>query len=269
MLALNAWSSCFPILTYIKMFPNTSLPKKSDSTLSAEKRALFEGKIKEIALRMKITKPIELVEVPLSPVPFSSFGSNIIPLKMGIFISPKAIETLELTDAECEFLLSHEIAHLKSNDEIKLTALRVTASVITTIALASFFPASLISADFPHYVSIPVSLLFGPLSLASMGGFFAGTLFSLSFIKRIEKNADLKGFEHSSIAAKEAAPTFFEKLMRHQISNREKTSHSPLQKRLLSWIITKEGNTKLDFVHPPLTVRYTYMKAAVSKSKTV
>ena len=261
MLALHAWSSTFPYLTYLKTFPSTSFSK----TLSLEKRAALEEKIQELALKMGITKPIELVEAPESALPFSSFGSNIIPLKMGIFISPKAMDELKLSDDECEFLLAHEIAHLQSNDEIKLTALRVVASAITTVALGIIFPDSLLF-DFPLFITIPASLLIGPLSLASIGGFAAGALFSLSFVKQIEKRADLRGFHHSSPAEKQASPGFFQKFIGLQLGNRENPSDTALQKRLLSWIISPEGNNRLDVVHPPLTERVRYMKDRLAKS---
>lgn len=215
---------------------------EDERLLSPKKRDFLESKIRELSHKLGITKQVELKEVTGSYTA-TAYGCNLLPTASGIIIDPNLVH--ESSEAELEFVLAHELVHIRQNDVPWTLSLMSIAAVITTIAIHILFPAS----------------------LALMGAVKTGMIVTAMLATRVfvarrrEEAADRLGFSICSRAAQEAAPQFFEKARKNNV---EIKAYKP--SLLNNLTLTKEGDDLLAFFHPPLTHRINYLQAELLKN---
>ncbi|MBM3191043.1 MAG: hypothetical protein FJZ63_00115 [Chlamydiae bacterium] len=248
---LEVASSFNPFFTYLFLNPTTH-PCEKTSLPSLEEKSFLEKKVKELAGKMGLSKPVEIVYTAVSLTPFSVSPQSIFSDKNIIHIAPETIKAVNLAPPEMEFLLGHELAHIKKNDILTTLALRLTVAAICTVAFAWLFPAANI-----FFVSTLMAPLV-PISCAALAGHLSGTLASALYMRFIESRADKLGWEYSSLEGKRAAPSFFKKIIDFQLKTRNNSS-TPLSLFIRKLLISEEGNSRIDIVHPPLTERVRYL----------
>lgn len=196
-------------------------------------------------------------ETPLENacVPIRAEGSAILGSAM-IYMDP-AYDAI--SDIKKEFIIAHELIHIAKNDLIVHSLYSAAMGTIKCIGIKHL------------YKTFSMKSLF--ISVMALGIFHKITKF---FHCYLEKRADLLGFAACSKEGKIEGIRFFESFTQANLAVRkeilldeaEETESNLLFKTyysLLKNIYTEDGNFGLDFFHPPLTERITYLKQAYQK----
>lgn len=210
-----------------------------DQLLPQAKRRSIESKIQELAKELGISKTIELIEKRNLATGAQAQGIGSFSSRIGIVIDPDLANALP--EAELEFVLAHELSHIKANDNLWIGVFPSIAGVITTLAMSTLFPS--LAADF----SISI------VSLSAVPGIAVSTIALFSLSKWREECADKLGFSACSCNAKKAAPAFFDRIRVGQARLRD----NDVLKRFL---FTEDGESRLDVLHPPLASRVQYLR---------
>lgn len=223
--------------------------QKDARILNPEKRLLLEEKVRILSENIGIKKKLELREIKGLKTGAQAMGNSLLPGRAGMAIDPLLFDTLP--EEQQEFILAHEIAHLKKNDTLSLFFVPALIGVISTVALCILFPP--LAVVYPiwgagaTYIGIAISLV-------------AFTIFS----RWREKCADKIGQSICSQQAKEAGPQFFEDIRQMQIEWRNEEDISKLSKLFRKIMISKEGNFRLDsLLHPSLKARIKYLRQPI------
>lgn len=227
--------------------------QKDDRVLSVEKRNHIELKILELAKKLKISRPVELIEIRGLMGGAQAQGNEIFSGRIGIAINPELCD--EMPEEELEFFLAHELSHIKANDLVSVGIASGIVGMITTLAMCKIFPSS------ATYFSKLVMVTTKVTSPAAAVGIVASQIAFAFFSKYREECADKLGLSICSNDAQKKAYKFFENIQIDQITfrnNEEGSSYlSILLKRLL---ITKEGEFRFDVFHPSLKNRINYLR---------
>jgi|SRR5580700_11292453 Zn-dependent protease with chaperone function len=218
-------AGCFPWQLHFQNNQDFEGPEKND----------LLSKIKKLAKKLEIKKEISLLEEKdLGTV--KAVGVAILPGRAAIFIDPDIARNLSLP--ELEFIMAHELAHIKANDVIlKLTYLS-----------AVYLIAAVAMNTLPW--STGAGLAIGEATV-SAAVFVAYHFFS----QWREGCADSLGFSVCSEKAKRAAFKFFEEERTSLLSKRNSKEGSYLSRLWRSFQITEDGDNRLDVGHPPTTAR--------------
>ncbi len=139
-------------------------------------------------------------------------GVSLFSGRAGIAINPDLVD--EISGGQLEFLLAHELSHIKANDLIWMGGVLSIVGVITTLAMSILFPSS------AAYFSPIVMATLMVSSPAAVVGLSVSLVALVFFSKWREECADKLGFSVCSDAAQKAAPQFFEKIRTAQIEYR-------------------------------------------------
>ncbi len=90
--------------------------QKDDKLLSTIKRNHIELKIQELTQKLGLGKPIELIEKKGLTTGAQAQGVAFFSGRAGIAINPDLVD--EISEEELEFLIAHELSHIKANDYI-------------------------------------------------------------------------------------------------------------------------------------------------------
>lgn len=225
--------------------------QKDEKFLSHHQRNQIETKMQELAKKLGLSKPIELIEISGCAGIAQAQGINIFSGKIGIAIDPLVVR--DLPEEQIEFLLSHELSHIKANDYLWL-GLSSAVGAITTLGISKLFPSS--SELFPKSV-IAVTKAASPAAAAGL----AASAVALSLISKWrEENADKLGFYVCSDTAKKGAVDLFKTIKAAQIEYRNADDGSSLSKAVRKCSITEDGNSRTDFMHPKLQERISYLE---------
>lgn len=110
--------------------------------LNEDKRVAIELKIRELAVRLGLSKPIELTEIKGLSARVQAQGTAFLPGKAAIAINPERIACM--SRAEMELALAHELSRIQANDFIWMGIVPLCTSAATTVAMRVLFPASAI-----------------------------------------------------------------------------------------------------------------------------
>lgn len=235
------WSSCWN--KYIQ---------KQACQLSPEKRGFIDSKIDELSKKFLIDRRVELKEIDGLTTGLQALGNAALPFRLGIGINP--VMASELSEAELEFLIAHELSHIKANDLLVIGAVSGLIGVIAALAAIIIFPASATS------FSLTVSLLTQVASPAALVGITVSFI-ALVFLSRWrEECADKLAFSICSKEAQKAAPKFFERIKRLQIEFRNSEEGSPLSKLWRRFEINEHGDCRFDIFHPSHETRINYLR---------
>lgn len=235
------------------LFPSRLHLQKGGKFLSNEKRNLAESKIRELANKLTLSKPVELREIKGFKGGAQAQGMAFLPGKIGITFDPELINAMP--DAELEFLMAHELSHIKANDNLTLFLIPGIIGVITTLAMIILFPSS------AHYFSkldFPKLSILGVTPAATIGLTVSLTTF-IFFSRWREECADRLGFSICSESAQAGASSFFKEIRSDQLEYRNDQTVSVISRMWRKVLITKRGNFRLDILHPPLTKRINYL----------
>lgn len=253
---LNLLASSTPFLLVMNgIFPYRLHFQKDAKLLDSAQREFVESKTKELAKKLGISKPVELIEVKGLVMVAQALGAEILPGRIGIAIDPEIVNST--TKEELEFLIAHELSHIKANDNIRVGVLGLI-SVITTLALSVLFPS--LATHFSAPVILVSTLLFPISSPAVLIAKIVAYTSLFIFSKWQEECADKRGHCVCSDAAKQAAPEFFENIRKSQLAVRNDEEGSCLSKLWNRFSITAEGNSRLDVFHPSTTDRINYLE---------
>ncbi len=245
---------CSGSLFGLKLIPGVFAIKLRCQENNVERVKYLEPIIQELAKKLEFSKPIELMETDNPGLAIGCTGVGLFG-RAGIIINPEFACDLNLD--ELEFILAHELAHIKANDYLRLCTAICVAGVISTLAASILVPSTAV------YFTPAVIVLTKVSSPAAMVGQITSLFVKSIYSKRREKCADLLALSICSNEGKKAASDFFEKMRQSQLSyrnrNMEDNSFSSLYKKIT---ITKDGNTRLDIFHPSLKERSEYLKSA-------
>ncbi|WP_284452882.1 M48 family metallopeptidase [Parachlamydia acanthamoebae] len=209
--------------------------------LPTNKRQSLEAKVQALADKLKITKNLEIVEIRGLGNIAQAMGNTIFPGKAGIAIDPEAFAYM--SEYTQEFILAHEISHIKHNDTLTLFLAQGFVGIITTLALAKLFPAT---------AKISLKSFFSP---ASSLGMITGIAGLALFSHWREKQADKTAFSICSDQARYAAIKFFKEMQEGNLYDRNCDDDSQLTSLFVKILISPEGDNRLDFFHPSLQSR--------------
>lgn len=208
---------------------------KDAKLLDVEKRIQLEAKIQELANKLDINKTIELIEVEELSGSAQAIGTAMLPGRAVILIDPKFVS--QHSNEELEFVLAHELSHIKANDRIWGQIVTLTAGLITAFAMFILFPSS-------HVFEILI---------------VAMTIAAILHSRWREECADKLGLTVCSDPAKKAASQVFEKMRLSIMQKRDNQENSLFSKLWYKYLISEEGDDLLDVMHPPLTERIKYL----------
>lgn len=215
---------------------------QTDSTLlKNEKREFIENKIQEFASKLMLNKQVELLVIKDMWGGAQAQGIALLPGRIGIALEPEIVNYMYETDLE--FIIAHELSHIKKNDLLTMFAIPGLMGVTTTLAINILFPSSA-----AHHFKLAA-------------GSFAVSLISFVFFSRWrEECADHLGFSMCSKAAQAEAGMFFEEIRKSQIDYRNNPNCSFISKIWRKFLITEDGDYRLGVTHPPMKKRINYLK---------
>lgn len=225
--------------------------QNDDRQLSSDKRHQIESKIQELAQKLGINKPVELIEKKGLSTVAQAQGTSLFSGRAGIAIDPEIAAILP--EGQLEFLIAHELSHIKSNDVIRFGTASIPG-VITTFAMSLLFPSS--TTLFPLTI-ITCTGITSPA--AAVGLAASGIAFSV-LSKWREEHADKLGLSVCSENAKETAFRFFATIHTAQILQRDQGEGSYLSKLWDKLLITEDGEARFDVLHPSLQSRIEYLR---------
>lgn len=218
-----------------------------EEALSRRERERLKSITNELIYRLQIKEQVEVKVARGIEGSWSLYaeGAPMLSDRVGYVIDLNSAR--RFSPEELEFLIAHELSHLKSNDLLWMGVVPAAAALTTTLAADILFPSS------ASYFSDFVKTYFFP-SPAALVGQVVG-LFTLAYFSQWrEECADRLAFSVCSDAAKKAAPRVFEKFM--QVNASQRISF------LSQLTISKEGENRLDILHPSLKSRIHYLSTA-------
>lgn len=220
-------------------------------TIVHRKKKSNRIKIQELALKLEISKPVELIERKGILGMAQAQGVDMLSGRIGIAIDPDGID--EISEAELEFLIAHELSHIKTNDAFWMFVVPAIVGVVGTLAISILFPslAVLFSS------TILAWTLFSPVAV--IGSIIPLVVFPF-FSKWREECADKLGFSVCSEEAQKAASTFFENIRISHLEMRNEPVDSSCLKFLIQTEINEDGESCWDILHPSLAARSSYLQ---------
>lgn len=225
--------------------------KKDEKILPAKKRLELEILVNTLAEKIGIKKHIEIKEVSNFSAGAQAFGSNLLPVSPAIILDPELF--VSISPSEQEFLIGHELSHIKYDDLLKMSVVSGLLGVISTVALKVLFPSLAIFS---------ISLGSSP---AAFIGFVVSSVALIMYSRKSEEQADKTSFSLCSHRNKNGGAKLFKRVQKNAISVRNEEGCSFWSNLWHKIAITNEGNTRYDIMHPSLTSRIKYLE----RQKTV
>jgi Zn-dependent protease with chaperone function len=224
-----------------------------EKILASSERQVLEKKIQDIAGKLGITKKIELREVEGFFSGAQAAGNNLLPGRAGIILDPALAEC---SSAELEFILAHELAHIKSNDLLTIFLFGAVVGIITTIALIILFPP--LSIYSPFLGCAPAATI----------GFLVGTVALIFFSQWRERCADELAFSICSKEGREGGIKFIERMRDMNLAYRNENSDSSFTRLWRKIYVTQGGDVRWDIFHPSLNNRIEHLKMLAKNAQS-
>lgn len=205
-------------------------------------RKALQEQVNSLAKKMGIQKPLYIFETGVLCLAQAMGGASI-PGRAGIAIDTDFLKTAGTGQ---EAILAHEIAHIAHNDRFSGLVCQLGVYTISAIATAILLPG-IVSAG-----------LIGGLASALIGT-AVSAIALIIFSRWQEKRADIEGFDACSPEGKMGAITFFRTMQQKQLKFRNESNLSVVAQLWRKFLITAEGNCRLDILHPSLTTRIDYL----------
>jgi Zn-dependent protease with chaperone function len=205
--------------------------KETASAQTPEETHIFK-KTEPFLEKMGIRKDLKIKE---KNGLFESVGNNSFPSADAVIYIDRNLYRIDPN--ACSFVLKHEISHIKHNDRCSACALAFIAT-LTALFLTSSCNESL-SADIVAFTG-------------------AITLFSAMCYQ--ERKADDFAIRHSSIDELEGGIRLFKAIQKRYLEVRENSD-------LAKWLISSNGENRLDLMHPSLAHRIKKIEAQLKTSR--
>lgn len=222
--------------------------------LSEATRKELEEKIKHLTDKMGIKKEIVLMELDGSLTSAEAMGCCLLPGKAGIGIYPGFIE---ISEGEQEFILAHELSHIKNNDMLSSPIFSGFVHVISTVAIGILFPSTIV--PFSSWLGY-----MGSYSPAVASGCFISIVAMIVFNRWREERADIAGFAACSDQGKKGALSVFQKKCGKNLTLRNDLFAPWYMILLKSLLISPKGDDRLDLLHPLLSSRIKNLQQCAS-----
>ena len=236
---------------WYKLLYSDSSPERTLNEGSKKRTQELEEKANRLAEKMGVHKRIELIEHPKytdwKAIGKNSSGRSGICVDQGIFDSSTWVYYLPET---IPFTLSHEIAHIKNNDDFYFFLIPVITAIATFIFLGFYLPI------LPTYFVINIIL-------SDVIGLLAWHV-SLIVTSRIaELNADLEACKYTTDAEKTGFINEIKILQMKQLLYRNEKNISFLEGLKRKIIVDSMGNNRFDLFHPLLSTRIQKIEATM------
>lgn len=251
-----SWTNiCYAASCFSGIIPGTiswRLRFQNDAKyLNSQKRNFLETKIQEMASKLSIQQPVNLIEIKGLLVGAQAQGNALLPAKLGIAINPELFN--QISRGEQEFILAHELSHIKANDHLWGGVICGLVGALVTLALCLRFPSLSTQPK-----SLLLKIVGSPAAiLGQVAYLFAFTLFT----RWREKRADLSGASICSDQVRLAAVQHFEKESTLLIAERNDSEGSFLSRLWKRILISPEGGVRLDIFHPSFKTRANYLRS--------
>ncbi len=178
---------------------------------------------------------ITILHAPSSQCPIQAVGGSLSCSNAAIYVGPES--SLTKNNQRRQFILTHELSHIKHNDVLKIGLVSTLAYVVTAVA-ASFF--------------LPVA--------GTVGVAFSVFLITLSTMSRhCEKRADLEAQRYCQLMETRQFCQALQELQNAYQQYRNNTM-LPFTTRMWNKIrFDSKGNDRLDILHPSLSQRISYL----------
>lgn len=207
--------------------------QKDARQLPPEKREFIEKKVAEVAKLYGIKKELKVTEIRRLSAGAQAMGNGFLPGRAGIAINPELFTNL--TEGEQEFVIAHEISHIKWFDTFTIIGMAGVAFLTTSLALALLVP----------------SMGAGPAILI---GVVVATVTLCLFSVWREAAADKNAFLKCSDKGKAGGISFFEGIRQSNIAYRNSAS-STIGNLWRKIRVSAEGENRFDLMHPSLKWR--------------
>lgn len=253
-----------PIAFTISAFVNIFAPKlyfTKNEYIDPITRLNIESKIQTLCAKLGITKPVELI-ISSKVDNGLAHGVSCLPGRAGIILNPEFLRSLPT--GELEFLLAHELSHIKSNDYIRIPGIAALSSAIAILALSILFP----TWAKPFTSKLAQEQLRSPLAVIGIPvSFIALNISSIITSRWRETCADKLGWSACSPEVQRAAPRFFD-TKRNNLSWLRAQKDAPLLTRLWrKMTISESGDNRCDVCHPSFSTRINYLEALVQQAQ--
>ena len=209
-----------------------------EERLPQERRAWIEQTVQRLAREAQISRPVQVFESKECYAAIARGGSGIWGGAPRIIVQPEFVQ--KLSDETLEFVLAHEVSHLKNNDIVKISWLGTLVGAISAAVLAIFNPGFI-----PSILSNPSRFNIGLCYFTA--GSVSQLISKVFYIRQTESRADSEGFAFCSESGKRGAIPFFEHMRRENIKQRE------------GWFtrmtVTPDGENLIDIGHPLISRR--------------
>jgi len=253
-----------------------------EKTLPPENRKRLEDTIQKLAKEAGIKKTIILKESSDCDDTggcAAAYGNSLLPGPAGITVSPSLFPLLN--EFQQEFILAHEIAHIKANDHLTLSLLTPLVFKISIFAVVALLGSTAaISGGFSLFSLLPPVLIYN-LPRAHKIAVIATFLFRTCLLRWRERKADEFGYKISNWGGKLLSGSVFNLLRRIEVKSRitnlfnfmvefgnsadaikegkfltvNKIQHSVLSR----FLTTEQGENRMDISHPSSQKRTKYL----------
>jgi len=253
-----------------------------EKTLPSEVRTRLEETIQKLAKEAGIKKTIILKEsndCDDTGGCAAAYGNSLLPGPAGIVVSPSLFPLLN--KYQQEFILAHEIAHIKANDHLTFSLLPPLIFKISFFAVVALLGSTAaISGGFTLFSLLPPVLIYN-LSRAHKIAIVATFLFRTCLLRWRERKADEFGYKISCWGGNLFSGSVFDLLRSLQVGSRitnlfafmmEFTNSADsiregkfltankIQHSVFSRFLTNEqGENRMDISHPSSKKRTKYL----------
>ena len=216
---------------------------KINCDMNWKKYLFIQETITHLQCIMAIQQDIQVVITQNKFIPIQAHV-DFITRKSFIIIDETFLEIIN--EKSLEFLLAHELIHIKEDDVLRLTSCYVLVSTLFTIPIGYCFPNTL------EMFSGLGMLITATTCWASFLSCIPALICLCQYSKMREKNADVTGFKNCGDSGKLGAIEFFKFLQEQNIP----TDDDNLSKR---WLFSSSGECYFDIFHPSLQARIDYL----------
>jgi hypothetical protein len=160
----------------------------------------------------------------------SAHGNDLLPGPCGVIIDRSKFQSTD----QMIGILSHEFAHIKNNDRLSIPLVGIVSSTISQAILRRLFR----------------KFKFTNLTALAVGG-----ITSALFSQHRELEADRAALEVCHLAERQAMAEFYKNIRDSQVAYRNEEGIGEIESLKRCFLITSEGDLRLDFSHPSWNAR--------------
>lgn len=190
--------------------------------------------LQQKARELQITKDVKVKSVVSSNNMISegacAHGNELLPGPCGVTIDFSKFQSID----QIIGVLSHEFAHIKNNDRLSIPLVGIMTSTVSQAILKRVFRGS----------------KFTNLTAVALGG-----IVSAVFSQYRELEADRAALEVCNVAERQAIAEVYKNIRDSHVAYRNEEGIGEIERLKRCFLITSEGDLRLDFSHPSWNTR--------------